>query len=281
MASGVASAPRVAKEAALSLRGDLFVDTPQAIKAIKINRWLPYWAVFQADVRSTLRSWVYRTWVLVSLLCAVAYLIYKVGVYREAGIVQHASGMMSDLLRWCVFGSVTLIIVLTAGCISSERGTMADSVLSRGISRYQYFFGKWHARLTTVLGTYLVLGLSALIASFFLFHEDLTLTGGLVALVTVAAVLAAVISSGVTVSAIFNNTLVCVTVLWIAIYGAGFVLSLIPGHYLTPYRVLNSLPEILHGEYNLDVIGRLVGWSALVSCAVAAIGLGYFSRRDV
>jgi ABC-2 type transport system permease protein len=257
------------------------MDSPQPIKTARINRWLPYWAVLQADVRSTLRSWVYRTWVLVSMMCAVAYLIYKVGVYREAGIVQHASAMVSDLLRWCVFGSVTLIIVLTAGCISSERGTMADSVLSRGISRYQYFFGKWHARLVTVLGTFLAMGLVALIASFFLFHEDLTLTGGLVALVAVMAVLAAVISCGVTASAIFNNTLVGIAVLWIAIYGTGFVLSVFPDHYLTPYRIINSLPQILHGEYNLRVIGRLIGWSALASCVLALVGLGYFSRRDV
>jgi hypothetical protein len=36
-----------------------------------------------------------------------------------------------------VLGSITLIVVLTAGAISADRGTMADSVLSRGISRYQ------------------------------------------------------------------------------------------------------------------------------------------------
>jgi ABC-2 type transport system permease protein len=257
------------------------VDIPQLVKSAKVNRWLPYWAVFQADVRATLRSWVYRVWVLASMLCAIAYLIYKVGIYREAGIVQHASGLIADLLRWCAFGSVTLIIALTAGCISSERGTMADSVLSRGISRYQYFCGKWHARLVTVLGTFLIMGVAALVASLFLLHEDLTIKGGLVALVAVAAVLAAVITSGVTASAIFNNTLVGVTILWIGIYGAGFILSLFPGHYMTPYRVLNSLPQILHGEYNLRVVGRLIGWSALASSLLGVVGMGYFWRRDV
>jgi ABC-type transport system involved in multi-copper enzyme maturation permease subunit len=257
------------------------MDLPQSIKNARINRWLPYWAVFQADVRATLRSWVYRTWVIVSILAAVAYVIYKVGVYREAGIVQHASGMVSDLLRWSVFGSVTLIIVITAGCISSERGTMADSVLSRGISRYQYFFGKWHARLATVIGTFFIMGLAALVASYFLFHEDLTLNGSLVALVAIATVLVAVISSGVTMSAIFNNTLVAVAVVWITVYGAGFVFSMLPGHYLSPYRILNSLPAILHGEYNLNVIGELMGWSAVASCIFATVGVGYFSRRDV
>src|SRR5207244_8381635 len=109
-----------------------------------------------------------------SLVAAIGYLLYRYGVYYETSIIQPASLLMSDLLRWTVFGSVTLIIVLTAGTISSERGTMADSVLSRGISRYQYFLGKWHAKLVAVLGPFAVLGLVALVGSFFLLDKDLT-----------------------------------------------------------------------------------------------------------
>jgi len=142
------------------------VEAPQATKSVPIQRWLPYWAVLQSDTRQTLQSWVYRAWVLVSVVSAVGYLLYRVGVYREAGIVQQASTLVSDLLRWCMFGSLTLVIVLAAGSISTERGTVADSVLSRGISRYQYFLGKWHARLVAVLGTFFLMGLLALACSF-------------------------------------------------------------------------------------------------------------------
>src|SRR5438132_13831541 len=102
--------------------------TPQA-KSFKPIRLLPYWAVLQMDLHQTLRSWVYRVWVLLSLSAAVGYLLYRFGAYREAGMIQPAPDLMSDLLRWTVLGTVTLIIVLTAGCISAERGTMADSVL--------------------------------------------------------------------------------------------------------------------------------------------------------
>jgi ABC-type transport system involved in multi-copper enzyme maturation permease subunit len=257
------------------------MDSPEAAKPVKIKRWLPYWAVLQADIRQTLRSWVYRAWVLVSVLSAVGYLFYRVGIYREAGIVQNASNLMSDLLRWYVFGSVTLVIVLTVGSISSERGTLADSVLSRGISRYQYFLGKWHARLLAVIGSYFVMGLATLVAGFVFLHEDLSLAGSVVALLTVAALLTVVISGGVSVSAIFNSTLVGIAVLWLALYGAGFALSLLPVHYPSPYRTLNSLPAILRGEYNLNSLAQLMGWSVVVSCLLAASGLGYFSRRDV
>jgi ABC-type transport system involved in multi-copper enzyme maturation permease subunit len=257
------------------------MDAPQILKPFRFKRWLPYYAVFQEDIRQTLRSWVYRSWVLISVLTGVGYLLYRMGVDREAGIVQHASTWISDLLRWCVFGSVTLIIVLTAGTISAERGTLADSVLSRGISRYQYFLGKWHARLATVLGTFLAIGIVALVSSFFLHHEDLSLPGSLLALLTIASLLAAVISCGVTVSAIFNNTLVAVAVLFILVYGTSFALLLLPGHLPSPYRIINGLPYILRGEYNYALLGRLIAWSASFSALLALIGLGCFARRDV
>src|SRR6266478_3797997 len=141
-------------------------------KRIRVNRFLPYWAVFQSDFQHTINSWIYRVWVLLSLFAAVGCLLYRFGAYREAGMVQPASELMSDLLRWTVLGSVTLIIILTAGCISAERGTMADSVLCRGISRYQYFLGKWHARVFTVLGTFFALATVVLIGSFFLLNDE-------------------------------------------------------------------------------------------------------------
>ena len=257
------------------------MDAPAAAKNVRINRWLPYWAVLQADLRQTLASWVYWTWVLVSVLAAVGYLIYRVGLYRGAGILQQASDLISDLLRWTVLGSATLIIMLTAGSISSERGTLADSVLSRGISRYQYFLGKWHARLIAVLGTYVLMGLVALVGSAVLLDEDLDWKGSLLALVTVAALLALVITSGVTVSALSSSTVLGIAVLWILLYGTGFTLTQLPAPLPSPARTLANLPHVLRGHYDLQALGEFIGWSALASCGVALVGMAYFARRDV
>ncbi|HEY7311999.1 MAG TPA: ABC transporter permease [Gemmataceae bacterium] len=257
------------------------MDAVAEKKPITFNRWLPYWAVFQSDVRQTLRSWVYRFWVLLSVLATVGYLLYRFGSYNEVGIVQSASLHVSQLLRWVVLGSAVIICVLTAGSISSERGTMADSVLSRGISRYQYFMGKWHARLITVLGTFLVLGLVTLVSALFLLHEDLSWDGSLAALLTVAALLAAVITFGVTVSAITNSTVLGIAVLWTILCGGGFLLSLLPHRYTTPDRALQRLPFILQGHYDFNSLSQFVGWSLLASCLTALVGLVYFSRRDV
>jgi ABC-2 type transport system permease protein len=252
-----------------------------AAKPVTINRWLPYWAVFQADVRQTVHSWIYRVWVLLSLLAAMGYLLYRYAPYHEAGLIQSAAGYLSDLLRWTLLGSAALVVVLTGGCISSERGTVADSVLSRGISRYQYFLGKWHARLAAVLVTYLLLGAIALIGSLFFLQEDLSPIGSTVALLTVAALLGAVISCGVAVSAVANNTLAGIAVLWFLLYGGGFLLSLLPASFPAPDRVLHSLPDIVRGQYHLAALGRLIAWCIGVSCAAAVLGMAYFGRRDV
>jgi len=249
---------------------------------VKVNRFLPYWAVFQADLKHTLHSWIYRVWVLVSLGAAIGYLLYRFGAKQVGGFVQPAPEMISDLMNWVAFGSVTLVIVLTSGAICSERGTMADSVLSRGISRYQYFLGKWHARLVLVLSTFFIIAVLALIGSFFMLHsENLNLVGSLIALLLVASLLIMVITFGVSVSALSNNTVVSIAIVWMVLYSAGFALSLLPESYPSPDRALQSLPRVLKGFYDWQMVSRLVSGALSLSIVVALAGMFGFSRRDV
>jgi hypothetical protein len=258
------------------------MDIPPSAGTVRYNRLLPYWAVFQADCKQTIGSWIYRFWVLLTLGAALGYLLYRFGAKDVAGWVQPGHEAVADFFKWVIFGSVTLVIVLTAGTICSERGSMADSVLSRGISRYQYFLGKWHARLLVLLLTFLLMSSIALGGAYFLLHsENLDLKGSLVALATVATLLIGVITCGVSVSAMSNNTLVSITVVWLALYGGGFLLSFLPGSVPTPDRALRNLPNILQGLYDWQILGRVMLSSVTASLVIACIGMVYFSRRDV
>lgn len=248
----------------------------------RINRLLPYWAVFQADLKSTFNSWIYRVWVLLTVGVAVGYLLYRFGAKQVSGIIQPAQDTVGDLMHWIIYGSVTLIIALTAGAICSERGTMADSVLSRGISRYQYFMGKLHARLALVLSTYIVKSLFAIGMAYFMLHsEALTLHGCLVAMLVVASLLVFVVTFGVSVSAMSTNTLVSIAIVWLIIYGGGFILSQLPGTLPSPERALQGLPTVLRGLYDWNVLNRLMLTSLGVSAGMALVGMVFFSRRDV
>jgi hypothetical protein len=177
-------------------------------------------------------------------------------------------------------GGVTLIVVLTAGAVSAGRGTAADSVLSRGSSRSQHFLGKCHARLASVLVTYLVMGVLALAAGTSFLHQGLSPVGRLIAPVTVAALLAAVITGGVTAGALTNSTVVGIAVLWVVLCGGGFAPGL-PPPFPSPGREPHRLPHVLHGDYDLRVPGELIAWSAGVPFVTSLVGLFWFARRDV
>src|SRR5262245_7177886 len=145
--------------------------TPPVV-TLRFNKFLPYWAVLQTDLKQTLRSWVYRLWVLMTLVAAAGFMLYRVGLHKEAGIVQSAAVQCGDLFRIVVVGSLALVVVLAVSAVSAERGTVADSVLSRGISRHQYFLAKWHARLVVVVATFAALATAVLVAGYFLFRDD-------------------------------------------------------------------------------------------------------------
>ncbi len=247
----------------------------------KVRRWLPYWAVLQTDLRQTMRSWVYVLWVTVSILAAVGYLLYRFGVHREAGIIQSASLHTSDLLRGIVLGSMALIAVLTVSGIAAERATLADAVLSRGISRYQYFLAKWHSRTFAVLLTFFFIAFVVLLGSHLLLSEDLTFTGSLVAVASVGVILAVIAAWGVTIGALANSTMVGIALLWIGLYGAGFMMSLFPVSYTTPDQVLRRLPYMLQGQYNLESLGDLALISLGLTLLAALVGMVGFSRKDV
>ena len=248
---------------------------------IRFNRLLPYWAVLQTDLRQTLRSWVYRFWVLLTVCGAVGYLLYNVGVHREAGLVQAASLQSEHLLRGLVVGGLALVSLLAVSSISGERSTVADSILSRGISRNQYFLAKWHSRTVAVLGTFAVLATLILAAHHFLFEPDLTLVGGALGIALVGLALAAVVSWGVTVGAISNGTVIGITIFWLIIYGGIMLLALLPEPYPTPNKLLARFHVVLRGDTDLTAAATLAGLFAAVTLIGSVVGLIAFGRKDV
>jgi ABC-2 type transport system permease protein len=261
------------------------MEATPAVVTLRFNKFLPYWAVLQTDLRQTLRSWVYRLWVLMTVVAAGGFLLYRVGLHKEAGIFQSAAAQCGDLFRLVVVGSLALVVVLAVSAVSAERGTVADSVLSRGISRHQYFLAKWHARLVVVVATFAVLAAAVLVAGYFLFRDDaesdLTLVGGLAAVLAVSAILAVIVSWGVVIGALTNGTVLGITVFWLLLYGAGFLLTLLPEPWPSPERELGRLKFVLRGQFNEILLGNLVLGSVVLCTAAAIVGLVGFSKRDV
>ena len=80
------------------------MDPQPAVVTVRFNKFLPYWAVLQTDLRQTFRSWVYRLWVFMTVLAAAGFLLYRVGVHKEAGLSQSAAAQCGELFRILIVG---------------------------------------------------------------------------------------------------------------------------------------------------------------------------------
>jgi hypothetical protein len=248
---------------------------------LRLNTWLPYWAVLHMDVHQTLRGWLFRTWLLVALAGGLGFLLQRAAIHHEAGIVQNASMLVGELLQYTLIIGSALVVLLCAGAISSERGTLADSVLCRGVSRYQYFLGKLHGRMTTVLGSFLAFCVAILTVAVFLLKSDMSLLGCVLAVGVVGAVLLVIVSCGVAVSALVTHTVLGIALLWIAVYSTGLALTLVPLGDFSLMKLMKTLPAVLRGQCDPYFELRIMGWCLAAAVGVATFGMICFARRDV
>lgn len=267
--------------------GDASMDAAATAVPFRFNRFLPYWAVLQTDLGQTLRSWVYRLWLIMMALAAVGYVLFKLGA-ANAGEYQSVAAQSDDLLRALAIGSLSLISLLAVSGISSERGVIADSVLSRGISRYQYFLAKWHARLAVVLATFVGIAAVVLAAYATLFTAstngtgaNLTFGGAVSAIALLTAVLAVVVSWGVAIGAVTNGTVLGISIFWIVIFGGLATLSRLPSDYPNLKWLMDGLRNVLRGGIASVDITQFLLASFVLASAGALVGMGIFARKDV
>jgi ABC-2 type transport system permease protein len=253
------------------------------------SRWLPLWAVLEMDLKQTLRGWLYRLGMLVAVLVSIGVLLNRAAVHRQAGHVQFASVHVGDFLQYSIIFGAALCAIFAAGAIAGERGTMTDSILSRGVARWHYYLGKWAARQFTIVGGFLAVGLLFMVACVFLLRSDLSFYHCLVALILAGSVLALMVSLTIAVSAMTSNTLLCVGLMLILLYGLMAFLWLVPLDTFTLTRFLNIFPALIRAPdpETTNLVPpmlpylKLAGNISLAGLAAAFVGMVVFLRKDV
>src|SRR5436309_1518036 len=82
-----------------------------------------------------------------------------------------------------------------------------------------------------------------------------------------------IVSWGVVIGAMTSSTVLGITVFWMILYGAGFLLSLLPEPWPSPDRELARIKFVLRGQFNEALLLNLVLGSVLLSALAAAVGL--------
>ncbi len=258
------------------------MDLSVSIKiALPLNRVLPYLAVFRTDLAQTLKSGLYRACGLVALMLCMGLILHRSAIHNEAKLLQNTSTLVSELMQMSLWIGTTIVIILCAGTIATERDVLAETILSRGVSRWQYFLGKWHARWLAILGGFALLTGLVVAVCLLLLKNDLHPQGLLFAFGLVACLLTVVITFGIVISSWVDSNVLAIALMWIAIYGLGALLYYLPiGTFDLP-RLIRSIPELIRGQYDPVLLYRLMGGLLLGSVCLAMIGIMGFSRRDL
>jgi len=236
---------------------------------------MTYLALLEADLISTARSWVVRIWLGLTAVLALITILTA----PSDGVP--ASEALANLLATYPLIWSTFAIVVSGGAVSSEAGVVADSILSKAVTRYEYILAKMTSRLITVLGLYLIVVLpSAYIIPRYA-QDDLTGVGVAWAILLIGMMLVLLTNLGVTFSTLFNRTLVAVVVVWLLWYAASAIVALLEVEYLSPVSIIEGLPAVLRGDYAVADQQQVLAGFGVPSFVLALVAILYFARKDL
>ncbi len=235
---------------------------------------MAFQALVEEDLNSLVRSWAVRIWLG---LMTAHLMITVVSAGYEGTAADALAGLLATFpLIWSIF-----VIINCAGAVSSETGVMADSVLSKAVTRYDYILAKLASRLLMVIGLYLTIALAGayLISSYG--SGPLPRTGAAWGILSIGMTLVLLTAVSVALSTLFSRTMVAMVVAWVLWYAASGITALFKVSYLSPLQIADRLPLILQGDYDAVHPWRILIGFALLSAAVVGGAVLHFARKDL
>ena len=232
--------------------------------------------LLRLDVEQLARSWLVRIWVVL-LAVPAGFFVVVAANEQELASETLAAYMAAVLapLSWLV------VAVLSASAVSGEANVIADSILSKAVTRRVYIWSKISARLAVFLGVYtaVTVPLSYLVLRFAV--RDATVEGVVWGLLTVASLLIFLAMFGLALSAMLRNMLAAVLTVLVTTALSGAVFQFLSLDWLSTTAVVGGLPETFRGEPTVwEQVRVLLVFGVLAVVAIVS-GITYFQRRDL
>ncbi len=110
---------------------------------------MPTLAIFTYELRGLLASWLVRLWFVATALLAFFTVAGNWGRLESAPLIA------TLFFSYLVFPWFLVVIVLGISPITGSRlDSLADGILSRPVTRYEYLFASWTARVAVVWAVY-------------------------------------------------------------------------------------------------------------------------------
>ena len=232
--------------------------------------------LLRLDVERMAHSWLVRIWVVL-LAVPGGFFVVVAANEQELASETLATYMAAVLapLSWLV------VAVLSASAVSGEANVIADSILSRSVTRRAYIWSKISARLGVFLTVYAVatVPLSYLVLRYAV--RDATVEGVAWGLLTVASLLVFLATFGIALSAMLRNMVTAVLTVLVSTVASGAVFQFLALDWLSTTAVVGGLPATFRGEPTVWEQVRVLLVFGVLGVVATASGISYFHRRDL
>lgn len=235
-----------------------------------------FFAILRYDLNQLGRSWLVRIWI--ALLGAPA--LFLVVVAANEG--ELASETLAAYLA-AVYAPLSgiAISILAVGAVSGESGMVADSILSKSVTRTEYMSAKIVARVGIALVIYMVVMLPFAYLVIRYAVPDTSTGGVAVGLAMVALLLTFLASLGIMLSTLLHNVLLAVLLLLVGVVASGVVLQFVGLNWMSTTAVINELPRTFRGETPVwDEVRVLLVFLSLTAAAIVS-SIWLFRRKDL
>ncbi len=231
-------------------------------------RIMPGWAIFRHDLGSLASSWLVRLWLLLSGLTTLFLLATQWRLCDDSTLISVL------LFPYLVAPWFFVVFMLGVGPVAGARAeSLSDGILSRPVTRYEYLLASWAARIVTVLGSFLVVVVPAILLVAFADRptpaDPVTTYGILAALLVVCLVLALEVSLAFFLGTALRRQMVAVALLAIGWFISATVLATFKLEELSPISLNQAMPAMLTQNWDetaaqtddfVDYLGNMGGW---------------------
>ncbi len=233
-------------------------------------------AILRYDLTQLTRSWVARVWI--PLLVGPALFLVAVAASQNELASETMGAYIAAVLAPL---SALAVAVLSSSAINGESGIIADSIMSRSVTRTEYISAKIVARVGFTVAVYFVVIIPFAYLVVRYAASDTSFGGVLAGILMVGALLTFLAAFGLSMSTVMTNVLMAVLAVLLVVVLSGVVLQFLGLTWMSTTAVIEALPATFRGDVSgWDVFRVMLVFPALTAAAVFA-SVWVFRQKDL
>jgi len=210
---------------------------------------MPFLAILRHDLSTLTGTWLMRLWLIATVVLTMVVAMSNWDRFQTAPMIA------SLLFPYLVFPWFLVVMVLGISPVSGSRAeALADGLLSRPVTRYEYLLATWSARVLVVLGVYL----AVLIPAIWLLSrlerpvpdDSVTLYGMCGALGVVGLVLTFQVSLAFLLGTLLRKPILTMVVLLFIWYPINVILNGFQLEEFSPLSLSQAIPTLLRQPWS-------------------------------